>query len=199
MSPEEERLHGTSAANQMLYFTSMGDWNCPVSNGDEMAAGVRPEEGQLLYGLVRALHPEVILELGTGYGFSTIHLAAGCRDAGQGKVYTVEVVNERQAAAVENLVVAELGPWVCFSKEPPIDRQFDLVLLDAGHTAEEVRLYLEFVAPRLRPHALVLVHDGCWQAHARAAAWATDVNWQRIELPMTSTGGLVILQKGEDR
>jgi len=167
-----------------------------VSNNDPMAAGVRPEEGQLLYGLVRALRPGCILEMGTGYGYSTIHLAAGCRDNGGGRVHTVEIVPQRQEQARLNVAEAGLAEWVTYHNAPPPDRQYDLVLLDAGHTAEEVRQYLEFVATRIAPDTLVLVHDGCWLNHTRFAAAG---QWTAIELPQTSTGGLVLLQQAVRR
>ena len=43
------------------------------------------EEGRLLYGLVRALKPEVIVEIGSLVGCSTSHLALACRRNGRGR------------------------------------------------------------------------------------------------------------------
>jgi len=191
----------TDAANGMLLKMKPGQcWDTPVMNGDEMAAGVKPGEGQLLYGLVRALCPRHILEWGTGYGYSTIHLAAAMRDnlsdATQeaGLVHTIESNADRRRQAGQNIREADLDAYVLFVEEQfgyeNAGFEYDFVLLDAGHTAPEVREYLEHVKPRLTANAVVAIHDGCWQNHAREAA---GDEWNIIEMPGTSTGGLVLM------
>ena len=188
----------TDAADEMLLRMTPGQtWDTPVMNGDDLAAGVKPSEGQLLYGLVRALCPEHVLEWGTGYGYSTIHLAAALRDNAQGMeskpgvVHTLEINTERRQQAMQNLHDADLIDWVIIHDEgAPSEGHFGFVLLDAGHTAAEVGAYLDYVRPRLEPHAVVAVHDGCWQNHAREAA---GDDWNIIEMPTTSTGGLVLM------
>jgi len=188
----------TDAADKMLLKMTPGQcWDTPVINGDEQAAGVKPGEGQLLYGLVRALCPRNVLEWGTGYGYSTIHLAAAMRDNAQGMelspgmVHTVEINVERRRQAMQNIRDADLIDFVIIHDEgvPPYE-QYGFVLLDAGHTALEVGGYLEYVKPRLEPNAVVMVHDGCWENHAREAA---GDDWNIIEMPGTSTGGLVLM------
>jgi len=196
---------GTDAAHEMLLRMTPGqNWDTPVMNGDEMAAGVKPGEGQLLYGLVRALCPVNVLEWGTGYGFSTIHLAAAMRDNARGmielepriarttdQVHTVEINTERRRQAYQNVCDAELLEWARFyGSMPSSSRRYGFVLLDAGHTAAEVAEYLDQVKPLLTPEAVVAVHDGCWQNHAREAA---GDDWNIIEMPTTSTGGLVLM------
>jgi predicted O-methyltransferase YrrM len=44
----------------------------------------------LVYGLVRWLHPEVVLETGTWQGYVTSHIALGLMHNGHGKVYSIE-------------------------------------------------------------------------------------------------------------
>jgi len=193
----------TDAADAMLLKMTPGQcWDTPVMNGDELAAGVKPGEGQLLYGLVRALRPSVVLEWGTGYGYSTIHLAAAVRDnAGgmvtevdlartSGIVHTIEINAERRRQAMQNIRDADLMAWVFVHDAAPTYERYGFVLLDAGHTAPEVAEYLDHIKPRLEPHAVVAVHDGCWQNHAREAA---GDDWNIIEMPGTSTGGLVLM------
>ena len=41
---------------------------------------VSPEGGRLLYTLIRASRPATVVEFGTSFGVSTIHLAAAVRD-----------------------------------------------------------------------------------------------------------------------
>ena len=188
----------TDAGDGMLLRMTPGQiWDTPVMNGDELAAGVKAGEGQLVYGLVRALCPRYVLEWGTGYGYSTIHLAAAVRDNARGMeskpgmIHTIEINSERRRQAMRNLHEAGLMDWVIIHDEgAPPDEHYGFVLLDAGHTAPEVGAYLDYVRPRLEPHAVVMVHDGCWQDHAREAA---GDDWNIIEMPTTSTGGLVLM------
>jgi hypothetical protein len=46
--------------------------------------------GFLYYGLVRSLRPEHTVVIGSGYGFSVVCLALGCKDNGSGKVSFVD-------------------------------------------------------------------------------------------------------------
>src|SRR3954470_14955542 len=43
-----------------------------------------------LYGLCRALRPEIVVETGSARGFSTCALALACRQKGKGKVYAID-------------------------------------------------------------------------------------------------------------
>nr|WP_296777187.1 class I SAM-dependent methyltransferase [Rhodococcus sp. (in: high G+C Gram-positive bacteria)] len=52
---------------------------------------IDPDAGQLLYSLIRATRPETVVEFGTSFGISTLHLAAAVRDNGTGRVVTTEL------------------------------------------------------------------------------------------------------------
>jgi predicted O-methyltransferase YrrM len=184
----------TTAADFMLSNMHTGGWGNPHWNGDEANGSVMPGEGQLLYGLVRALRPAAVLEIGTAYGFSSIHIAAALRDNGGGVLHTVEIADDRRAQAMNNVARAGLAAWVEFHCEPPTGVQFGFAFLDGEHTAEALRAYLGMVAPQLEPGAPVVVHDALWQGHLQVAF---DAGWGGVVLPHTSYAGLAILQKME--
>lgn len=48
----------------------------------ELYIPVSPEGGRLLYTLIRASRPGTVVEFGTSFGISTIHLATAVRDNG---------------------------------------------------------------------------------------------------------------------
>src|SRR5688572_18847802 len=52
---------------------------------------VSPKQGKLLYLLARARSARRIVEFGTSFGLSTIHLAAAVRDNGGGQVVGTEL------------------------------------------------------------------------------------------------------------
>lgn len=65
----------------------------------DLYLSVAPESGRLLYSLVRAVKPTIIVEYGMSYGISTLHLAAAVRDNGAGHIVTTEMSSQKLAAA----------------------------------------------------------------------------------------------------
>jgi len=64
--------------------------------------------GKLVYTLVRAIRPTTVVEFGTSFAISTIHLAAAVADNGVGHVFTTELSRAKVDAAHANLVEAGL-------------------------------------------------------------------------------------------
>src|SRR5690242_9760801 len=69
---------------------------------------ISAEGGRLLYSLVRATRPEVVVEFGTSFGISTLYLAAAVRDNGAGHVYTTELSAAKIGAARRTFAEAGL-------------------------------------------------------------------------------------------
>jgi GT2 family glycosyltransferase/tetratricopeptide (TPR) repeat protein len=116
-------------------------------------------EGQLLYALVRALKPTVIVEVGSLVGCSTSHLALACCRNGAGQVYAVD------PAADFSRLSPELLPYIVpikqdlFAWTPPDG--IDFVFEDGAHTPGFTREALRKLLPRVRSGAAVLCHDAC--------------------------------------
>jgi predicted O-methyltransferase YrrM len=125
---------------------------------------VSPESGRLLYMLARGSNARNIVEFGTSFGVSTIHLAAAIRDNGGGRVIGTEFEPTKVARARENLQSAGLADLVeiregdaltTLSKGLP--ETIDLVLLD-GHKPLYARV-LDLLAPRLRSGAYIIADN----------------------------------------
>ncbi|MBI1374579.1 MAG: methyltransferase [Phycisphaera sp.] len=122
------------------------------------------DEAALLAQLVRVGRCESICEIGTSYGFSTLHLAAATRPIG-GHVHTFDISERKTAAARGYVTRAGLADAVTFhtgkSQELlptlDIDRPFDFVFIDAWK--EESLAYLEAVTPRLADHAVLITDN----------------------------------------
>lgn len=100
---------------------------------------VSRETGHLLYMLARSSRAKVIVEFGTSFGISTLHLAAGLRDNGGGRLITSEFEPSKAARARENLrdgglidlvEIREGDALKTLSRDLP--DQIDLVLLDGA-------------------------------------------------------------------
>jgi predicted O-methyltransferase YrrM len=150
---DEERPHRTVPADTRGRADALADVYMPVS-----AAG-----GRLLYALARAIRPATVVEFGTSYGISTLHLAAAVKDNGTGHVYGTELSATKVTAARTNLAAANLSDHVTILEGDALDTlagvpgPIGLVLLDGW---KELSLpVLRLLEPRLTPGALVVADD----------------------------------------
>ncbi len=117
--------------------------------------------GQLIYALIRASQPAVVVEFGTSFGISTIFLAAAVRDNGVGKVVTTEFIAEKIVTARQNLTDAGLADLIEFrggdamqTLAEPLPGPVDFLFLDG-----EKSMYLHILTllePRMKPGCLVV-------------------------------------------
>jgi hypothetical protein len=65
-----------------------------VQNGNNGQGGISFEDGKILYGLVRALKPDYVIETGVAAGVSTSFFGAALIENGRGKLFSVELPPE---------------------------------------------------------------------------------------------------------
>jgi predicted O-methyltransferase YrrM len=124
---------------------------------------VSSDGGRLLYLLARATGARNVVEYGTSFGVSTIHLASAVRDNGGGLVIATELQADKAAAAqrnfadagVDDLIDLRVGDALTTLSEVP--DAVDLVLLDGW--PELALPVLRLVEPHLRAGALIVVDD----------------------------------------
>ena len=136
------------------FYAQLSDFALPVSR----------EVGGLLYMLARATNARSIVEFGTSFGLSTLHLAAALRDNGGGRLITSEFETGKLATAKANLAEGGLADLVEFREGDALEtlavdlpEAIDLVLLDGAKA-----LYPDILAllePRLRPGALMIADN----------------------------------------
>jgi predicted O-methyltransferase YrrM len=129
----------------------------------EVYMPVTPTAGRLLYSLVRATRPATVVEFGTSFGISAIHLASAVRDNGTGRVVTTELNAAKIAAARQNFAEAGLQDLITVlegdatSTLVEVQSPISFVLLDGWK-----ELYLPVLAllePRLTDGALVVADN----------------------------------------
>jgi predicted O-methyltransferase YrrM len=168
--PEGERAAFMARARDdyRAFYAAAGDLFLPVSR----------ETGRLLYILARARRAKGIVEFGTSFGISTIHLAAALRDNGGGRLVGSELEAAKAARARENLAAAGLSDLVEIREGDALESlardlpEIDLVLLDGAKV-----LYpriLALLEPRLAKGALVVADNADdspeFLAHVRSPA-----------------------------
>jgi predicted O-methyltransferase YrrM len=122
------------------------------------------ETGALLYMLARSSCARTIVEFGTSFGISTLHLAAALRDNGGGRLITTEFEPSKVARARDNLSSGGLIDLVEIREgdalrtlSVDLPDRIDLLLLDGAKA-----LYpeiLSLVESRLRPGAFIVADN----------------------------------------
>ena len=125
--------------------------------------------GRFLYMCARARKAKRIVEFGTSFGISTIHLACALRDNGGGQLIGTELEPTKAQRARENLAAAGLADLVDIrvgdaldTLKEGIDGDVDVVLLDGAFS-----LYLpvlKLLEPHLRGGAFVIGDNAMEQA-----------------------------------
>ncbi|GAA0706930.1 O-methyltransferase [Dyella marensis] len=153
--PREElnRLMHSKTEYRDLYERMKDLW-LPVSR----------ETAQLLYMLARSTRAKTIVEFGTSFGISTLHMAAALRDNGGGRLITTEFEPAKVARAREHLKAGGVIDLVEIREgdalttlRTDLPDAVDLVLLDGAKA-----LYPDVLAlleSRLRPGALVVADN----------------------------------------
>ena len=140
------------------------------------------ETGRLLATLVGALDPELVLEVGTAIGYSTLHMAEAL---GRGRIITLERDPDRIEQASRFLERAEVAKKVeivegdALESIESLDGPFDLLFLDASK--DEYAKYLELAEPKLSDRA-VLVVDNLLMSGEVALAPGDPTNWRSESL-----------------
>jgi len=125
---------------------------------------VSPETGRLLYMLVRSTQARAVVEFGTSFGLSTVHLAAAIKDNGGGRVIGSEFEAAKVARAAENIALAGLSEFVeiregdaTVTLARDLPESVDLVLLDGAKVLYPAILAL--LEPRLHSGSLLVADN----------------------------------------
>lgn len=171
-------------------------------------SSVSRKQGGLLFRITCWLNPEVILELGTGLGVSTLYLASGFKgpvsqEQGARCVHTIEGDPARAQFSQElfkrfgldgvkvycgevDLMVEELSG--------ELSGRF-LAFLDANHSYEPTLRYLRFLIDRAGEEAVIVMDDIYW-SKGMQRAWREVISWPEIRVSIDLFHlGILLLRK----
>ena len=169
------------------------------------SGGCEVEVGEFLYGLVKAVKPQRILETGLYSAITTMFMADAVRDNGFGHIDTVEWERQHIERSKERLSKMDLLQFVTVYNESSLDFQpsgeYDLVLLD---TEPQLRLseLVKFWS-HIKPGGIIIIHDLNELLGNRQSPWEDfvekigdkikDNELQIIHLP--TPRGITLMQK----
>jgi len=153
-----------SAEQRAHLMQSKTDYRDYYGRLKDIPLAVSRETGALLYMLARGCRARTIIEFGTSFGISTLHLAAALRDNGGGHLITSEFEPSKVVRARANLTAGGLVDLVEIRQGDALQtlrvnlpETIDLVLLDGAKA-----LYpeiLSLVESRLRPGAFIVADN----------------------------------------
>ncbi|MDH2404403.1 O-methyltransferase [Bradyrhizobium sp. SSUT18] len=153
-----------SDADRARMMRSKTDYRDLYGRLKDAPLAVSRQTGTLLYMLARSSRAKVIVEFGTSFGISTLHLAAGLRDNGGGRLITSEFEPSKVARARDNLSAGGLIDIVEIREgdalktlSADLPDTIDLVLLDGAKA-----LYpdiLDLVEDHLKPGAIIVADN----------------------------------------
>jgi predicted O-methyltransferase YrrM len=168
-----------SAEDHARLMRSKTDYRDFYGRLKDLPLAISRETGALLYMLARSCRAHTIVEFGTSFGISTLHLAAALRDNGGGHLITSEFEPSKLARARGDLTAGGLLDLVEMREGDALQTlsvdlpdTIDLLLLDGAKA-----LYpeiLSLVESRLRPGAFIVADNADYSpdylAHVRSPA-----------------------------
>jgi hypothetical protein len=142
--------------------------------------------GSYLYGVVRLVKPNTVVETGVHYGISTAFILAAMHDNGNGELWSVDLPNQQYQVPPREVIVSESLPPGCgtgFVIPGHLRHRWHLVLgdsrevlpqlldslvsvdifiHDSAHTDDVMRFEYETAWPHIRPGGLLLSDDVGW-------------------------------------
>jgi len=158
-------------------YDILPQFRAPLGRENKPARGRgkdHPRYGRFTYSMARACRPEIIVEVGTYAGGTSIGWCRALAENGSGRLICVDNDSYCKGTypeiAEENLLATGLARnrfelmngdsreiIPALAKE--LEGQIDLYLVDADHTYEGATIDITNGLPMLKPGGLVLVHD----------------------------------------
>jgi predicted O-methyltransferase YrrM len=136
--------------------SSTTDWSRRMLN-------ITHDTGEFLSVLIRAMHAQRVLEIGTSNGYSTLWLASAAEAVG-GHVYTVDQSEYKIGLAAKNFAKAGLASFITQIHDEAGhvfagagDADFDLIFLDSERTAYPA--WWPDIKRTLRPGGLIVADN----------------------------------------
>lgn len=173
------------------------------------ASGLK-DSGWILFGLARAMKPDVCVEIGSARGWSACLVGRALAENGKGKLYaidphqptdwndsksvdTIEVMRQNLAmVGVEDYV--EIVRKTSQEAAKGWDKKIDLIFIDGDHSYEGVKSDWGLFYPHVKESGVILFHDTAWEIDPRSRAELnrTDMGVPRFVEELRQSGYPVI-------
>ena len=163
-------------------------------------SSVSRKYGKLLYRIAEWFQPEMIIELGTGMGVSTLYLSSGSPGT---PLHSIEGDRERAALAAQLIVRCFPGPvsihWGEMDEKledilPLIPPRF-MAFVDGNHHYEPTLAYVRKLLERAGEEAVIVMDDIYW-SRGMQRAWKEVCSWPEVQVSIDLFHmGILLLRK----
>jgi len=150
------------AIDPTLKIHNEGEWGGTVSEYSAFNdAGLEAEVGEFMYGLIRVLKPDRVLETGTHIGVGASYMGLALQDNDKGVLDTIEFLPELHKQAVERIkkmgLEYNVNLYLQDVKDFKPQHAYKFILLD---TEPQTR-FAEFIKffPHLEEGGFIFIHD----------------------------------------
>ena len=129
---------------------------------------VEPEVGNLLYFFTKLVKPKLVVEFGSGFGYSTLWIALACEN--DCTIHCIDYQEKNRQRALKLFSEFGLKPKIFYHVGEALtvfndlgfkDESLDLVVFD--HEKQNYSESLELVLPKLRRGGLIIADDVLWK------------------------------------
>ncbi len=163
-------------------------------------SSVPEKQAALLYRTARWFRPEMVVELGTGLGVSTLYLARGAPGI---PLHSIEGNTQRATFAAQMISRLQLGPvsihWGEMEEKleailPLMPGRF-LAFVDGNHRLGPTLQYVKSLMERAGEEALIILDDIYWSRDMQRA-WKEILSWPeaRVGIDLFHLG-VILLRK----
>ena len=163
-------------------------------------SSVSTRYGSLLYRIIYWFQPDMILELGTGVGISTIYLSSGAPEI---PLHSIEANMERATIAAQLICRRCPGPvsihWGEMGQKleellPLLSPRF-VAFVDGNHHYEPTVAYVRELVDRAGDEALIVMDDIYW-SRGLLKAWKEIGSWPEVKVSIDLFhSGILLLKK----
>lgn len=132
-------------------------WECVLEG-----KAVEVEVGELLFGLVRACKPKVIVETGTNCGYSALCMIEAIKRNSMGFLYTFDILD------LDRIIPKEYSKYYEFISGDSVEEgsklvrrinDIDFLFLDSSHETNHVIKEFKTFYPKIRTNGVIVFHD----------------------------------------
>jgi len=165
-----------------------------------LRSSVSEKKGALLHRIARWFRPEMMVELGTGLGISTLYLATGSPGI---SLHSIEGNTQRATFAAHLVNRRQLGPvsihWGDMDEKldeilPLMPGRF-LAYVDGNHRFDPTVSYVRLLMERAGEEAVIILDDIYWSREMHRA-WREIISWPEIRASIDLYHlGILLLRK----
>ena len=208
--PEFERINKIWERTRATHFNRILKQTHPEYGGDKivgktMNAGRLRRNGVLFcYYFIKRFKPDIVLELGTSFGWASLHMLLALQQNEKGHLHTCEASPIRVEIARQ--IFEEAGFQRCTIHQgrfedtlPEVAAELDhvdFVLDDGDHRFEAMMRTFKVIFPKLSAHGVMVFDDIDWSEGMRRA-WAEIREAAEVAYSAQVFGSLGVIGKGE--